>query len=132
MGLKPRRQEDSEASDALYKPGAGVLKAAGSAPDGNFLKRNSGVPASQRASALAQKSGYATNARAVVVKASLADGAAVSSNYGATSRARKSGGGGGLESWLPAKQNMKRVPVRGAPRKPKRNGGAPSPYDEVL
>lgn len=129
MGLRPRREEDTAASDAIYKPGAGVLRAAGSAPDGTFLKRNSGIPASQRASALAQKSGYAANARAVIAKPQLADGGSVSNNYGSTNRSRKSGGG--LESWMPAKPNVKRVPIRGAPRKQKRNG-APNPYDEVL
>ena len=66
MGLAPRKEEDEAASEALYKAGAGVLKPTGSAPDGTYLKRNSGVPASQRASALAQKSGYASTARATV------------------------------------------------------------------
>ena len=33
MGLAPRREEDSSASDAIYKAGAGVLKPVGSAPD---------------------------------------------------------------------------------------------------
>ena len=53
MGLAPRKEEDEAASEAIYKAGAGVLKPTGSAPDGTYLKRNSGVPASQRASALA-------------------------------------------------------------------------------
>jgi hypothetical protein len=136
MGLEPRREEDASASDAIYRPGAGVLAAAGSAPDGKFLKRNSGVPASQRASALAQRSGYAANARAVVARPSLADGGAVSAQYGATNRARKPKPGGGLESWLPAKPTLRGNVARGGAgavvtRKPKRTA-APSPYDEVL
>ena len=51
MGLKPRTEDDS--SD-VYKAGAGVLAPAGSARDGKFLKKKSGVPASVRTSGLAQ------------------------------------------------------------------------------
>ena len=75
MGLAPRKEEDEAASEAIYKAGAGVLKPTGSAPDGTYLKRNSGVPARVRAgSALAQRSGYASNARATVRRPALADG----------------------------------------------------------
>ena len=87
MGLAPRKEEDEAASEAIYKAGAGVLKPTGSAPDGTYLKRNSGVPASQRASALAQRSGYASNARATVRRPALADGKNIGEDYGASSRA---------------------------------------------
>lgn len=87
MGLAPRKEEDAAASEALYKAGAGVLEKRGSAPDGTFLKRNSGIPASQRASGAAQQSGYASNARATVRRPALADGKNVGEEYGASSRA---------------------------------------------
>ena len=64
MGLSPRRESDAGLSEALYRPGAGVLAPAGSARDGSFLKMKSGVPQSQRASALAQMRGDAKGARA--------------------------------------------------------------------
>ena len=67
MGLQPRN--DNEDNTDLYKPGNGVLQAAGSAPDGTFLKRRSGAPMSERASALAQQNKTTTGARAVITKA---------------------------------------------------------------
>ncbi|KAJ1461822.1 hypothetical protein M885DRAFT_611431 [Pelagophyceae sp. CCMP2097] len=77
MGLAPRREEDFAASEQLYKAGAGVLQPVGSAPDGTFLKRNSGVQASERTSALAQMRGDA-RARAVVNRAAVLRGAGTS------------------------------------------------------
>lgn len=63
LGLKPRKEEEEE-DDVIWKPGSGVLAAAGSAPDGKFLKRRSGMPkASGAASA---------NHRAVISKPRLA------------------------------------------------------------
>ena len=58
MGLTPRREEDASKSQ-FYTPGNGVLQAAGSAPDGGFLKGGSGVPASVRLSGLARDDGGA-------------------------------------------------------------------------
>lgn len=66
MGFEPRNGDDDT---DIYKPGNGVLQAAGSAPDGSFLKRRSGAPMSQRASALAQQTKTNTGARAVITKA---------------------------------------------------------------
>ncbi len=63
---------------SIYAAGAGVLAPAGSAPDGGFLKRNSGVPASLRASALAQRSGIAVGAHATIARARVVvDGAGI-------------------------------------------------------
>ena len=115
MGLAPRREEDAAASAAIYKAGAGVLKPVGSSADGTYLKGGSGVPASQRASALAQRTGYATNARAVVQRPALADGKLANATaYGASDRSRKG-------------------TTRRPAQKPRRAASnAPGPYDEVL
>jgi hypothetical protein len=67
LGLKPRGEgkgEVEDEDDVIWKPGSGVLAAAGSAPDGKFLKRRSGMP---RASAGAAS----VNHRAVISKPRL-------------------------------------------------------------
>ena len=85
--FQPRREEDAAASATLYRAGAGVLRPTGSSPDGTFLKKGTGEPASARCSALAQRSAAASSSRAVVARPALADGSSVSANYGAMSRA---------------------------------------------
>jgi hypothetical protein len=74
--LKGVKVEDCPNNDDVdvYKAGSGVLAPVGSAPDGTFLKRGSGVPMSLRASALAQRRGDAANARATIHRATLVDG----------------------------------------------------------
>ena len=81
MGFKPRSGDDS--SD-IYTAGAGVLAPAGSAPDGKFLKRGTGVPASIRASALAQKSMAPGQQRAIVSKARIGEDAVMKTQTGNT------------------------------------------------
>ena len=75
---------EDEVSDAvIWKAGAGVLAPVGSAPDGSFLKRGSGVPMSERASALAQMKGLA-GMRAVIPRARLAESNALVKSSGRT------------------------------------------------
>lgn len=71
MGLAPRRDDETDSS--IWTAGAGILAATGSAPDGTFLKRRSGVPMSERASAYAQQNGYVTGSRAHISRARLAN-----------------------------------------------------------
>jgi hypothetical protein len=73
--LKGVKIEENNNDDVdVYKAGSGVLAPVGSAPDGTFLKRGSGVPMSIRASALAQQRGDAANARATIYRAARVDG----------------------------------------------------------
>ncbi len=51
MGFEQRGEDENDA--VVWKAGAGVLAPTGSAPDGNFLKKGSGVAMSTRASGLA-------------------------------------------------------------------------------
>lgn len=71
MGLKPRAENEEEDA-VIWKAGAGVLAPTGSAPDGTFLRKGSGVSMSQRASALAQKEMVVRN-RANIVRARIVD-----------------------------------------------------------
>lgn len=76
-GVSPNDICPAESDDHMYKAGNGVLAAAGSAPDGKFLKRGSGVPMSHRASALAQARGDAAGARATIRRSRLAESSEV-------------------------------------------------------
>ena len=63
---------ESDKDDSnLYRAGSGVLAPVGSAPDGTFLKRNSGQPMSSRASYLAQQRGDAIGAKATIYRAKV-------------------------------------------------------------
>lgn len=73
LGLPPRKQEVNTDS-TIWTPGSGVLAKVGSGRDGTFLKRRSGVPMSERASALAQKNFQPGSIRANVSKARLSIG----------------------------------------------------------
>ena len=70
MGFAKRANEEDS---TIWKPGSGVLAPTGSAPDGTFLKRRSGAPMSQRASALAQQQGVGIGARARITRARIVD-----------------------------------------------------------
>ena len=70
MGLKPRKADEGN-DDTIWRAGSGVLAKTGSGRDGTFLKRRSGVPMSQRASALAQKQFQSGSVRANVSRARL-------------------------------------------------------------
>mmetsp|Transcript_23406 Transcript_23406/g.30454 ORF Transcript_23406/g.30454 Transcript_23406/m.30454 type:complete len:456 (-) Transcript_23406:726-2093(-) len=74
--LKGVKVDDTNDDDSnnVYQAGSGVLAPVGSAPDGTFLKRGTGVPMSHRASALAQRRGDAANARATIFRAARVDG----------------------------------------------------------
>ena len=87
MGLKPRTDDDS--SD-IYKAGAGVLNAAGSARDGKYLKKRSGVPASVRTSGLAQN--RSPGAKAVVSKARIGNDYVLGRSSGNTQSSGRSRG----------------------------------------
>ena len=67
LGLKPRGKGKEEEDEDIWKPGSGVLAAAGSAPDGKFLKRRSGMQKALGAASV--------NHRAVVSKPRLATNA---------------------------------------------------------
>lgn len=73
-GVKVEETNDSANDVNVYAAGSGVLAPVGSAPDGTFLKRGSGIPMSLRASALAQRRGDAANARATIYRAKLVNG----------------------------------------------------------
>lgn len=87
MGLKPRTEDDS--SD-IYKAGSGVLNAAGSARDGKYLKKGSGVPASVRTSGLSQN--RSPGAKAVVSKARIGDEYVLGRSSGNTQSSSRSRG----------------------------------------
>lgn len=70
MGLKPRKA-DEDNNDTIWRAGSGVLAKTGSGRDGTFLKRRSGAPMSQRASALAQKQFQSGSVRANISRARL-------------------------------------------------------------
>ena len=70
MGLKPRKT-DQDNDDTIWRAGSGVLAKTGSGRDGTYLKRRSGEPMSQRASALAQRQFQSGSVRANISRARL-------------------------------------------------------------
>ena len=98
MGLKPRNHANDENNANIWKPGAGVLAPTGSAPDGTYLRRGSGVAMSQRTSAKAQREHAERRNRANVLRARLLDGngeavVAMRSDDPSNRRRRSVGGG---------------------------------------
>ena len=76
MGLSVRSSDETkENAGEIWSAGSGVLRRVGSGRDGTFLKRNSGVPMSQRASKFAEMTGKSESLRqrARVDRASLAN-----------------------------------------------------------